>query len=77
MNEQDFLELLEDVVECTPGAVKPEMALRDVPGWDSVAVIGLLSSVHRKTGKKISAANLTSCVTVADLHKLVLEQTQA
>jgi len=71
MTEQDILKLVETVTECTPGVTKLETPLTQVSGWDSLAVIGLISAIHRDHGIRVPVAKLSECKNPADLLALV------
>lgn len=70
MNEQEFLRLLESVAECEQGELTLETPLTEIVGWDSVAVIGLISGVHQKFGLRMAPAGIGTCRRAGDLFDL-------
>jgi acyl carrier protein len=66
MEEIDFVRLIEVVSESDPGSLTLDTALEDF-GWDSLAVISLISELDRIGGHSINADSVASAVTVRDL----------
>lgn len=77
MQQADFLRLIENVVECGPGKVSADMALTDVPGWDSLAVVGLIAALDRQLGVRVQASALAQCKSVQDLIALAGDKVSA
>ncbi len=72
MTVAEFIAEMEKIVELDPGSIGIDQPLKDVPGWDSVAMIGVIALVDEKMGRELSAPSLVSCKTVNDLVKLAL-----
>lgn len=70
MQLSGFFHLIENVVECPPGTVKSGLALADLPGWDSLAVLGLIAALDRELGVRVQTPALAACKTVDDLVAL-------
>jgi acyl carrier protein len=71
MTRSDFLNLLDELVEAKPGTVKGDEALKDLEGWDSLALVGFIAAVDQQFGLPLSASKLQSCATVSDLIALL------
>lgn len=68
MEEIDFVQLIEVVSESDPGSLTLDSKLEDF-GWDSLAVISLISELDRIGGYSISADSVASAATVRDLFE--------
>lgn len=77
MTKSDFILLIEKVVECSPGKVKPGMELATVPGWDSLAVVGFIAALDKQLGVRVQASALAECKTVDDLIALAGDKVTA
>ncbi|MFP4351979.1 MAG: hypothetical protein ACLFRP_08250 [Puniceicoccaceae bacterium] len=66
---------LESVAEAIDGVSRDdlalEMALSDIPNWDSLARLGALTIIEERFGTVISLAELSRCETLEDLRKQV------
>jgi acyl carrier protein len=62
---------LEDLLELEPRTVKSENLLADLPGWDSMAVVGCIAMIDETFGVIVPASRLMQCKTVGDLAELV------
>lgn len=51
--------------------VTPETELKNLPEWDSLAALGVIVMLDVEFGKTITGDDLKTCVTVADLYKLL------
>lgn len=69
MNKPEFYQRLAEVLDTED--VKPESALKDYDGWDSLAVLSVLALADSKYGASIKADEIRSVVTVEDLAGLV------
>jgi acyl carrier protein len=48
-----------------------ELALGEIPGWDSVAMVRLVVAIEERLDRQLSDSELESIETVADVEKLV------
>jgi len=48
--------------------------LRDLPNWDSLAILTVLSMLDQKYGVTLSGAEIQNCERVADLYTCVMER---
>jgi len=69
MNKPEFYQRLAEILDAEE--VKPEDALKDFDGWDSLAVLSVLAMADSKYGVAIKAGEIRSAVTIADLANLV------
>lgn len=74
MTRQEFLQLLEEVIEAEPGTLKGDERLRDLERWDSLAVMSYIALVDEQLGISVSAQSIAEARTVSDLVALVERQ---
>ena len=66
---QNFSEAI-NLPEAT--AISPETKLKDLPTWDSLAILTTISMLDEEYGVMMSGSEIQSCQTVADLHGKVM-----
>jgi acyl carrier protein len=71
MKKSEFLNLLDELVEAKPGTIHGDENLRELEGWDSLAVVGFIALVDQHFGVPLSASKLQSCNSVSDLIRLL------
>jgi len=64
-------ELILNVLDGPLPQLTSELALGDIPGWDSVRMVRLVVSLEEKLGRQLDDAELESIETVADVEKLI------
>lgn len=67
MDEAQFLNRLEEVMELDPGSLKRDTPLADIPAWDSMAILGFIAMTDETFGVSPSPKAIAGCATVADL----------
>ena len=70
MTKAEFLRKLESIVEADEGTLGGSHALKDLDGWDSLAVMSTLAMFDKQFGVKVPAATMYQCRTVDDLAAL-------
>ena len=70
MTRAEFYSELEELLEIKPGTIQGKETLRDLPGWDSMAVLSIIAMADEKLGEVIRASALAECKTVLDLTNL-------
>ena len=58
------------IENCEPGSLRPETVFRELPWWDSLAVLVTLAAFDSCFNRQISAADLAPCRTLADVYAL-------
>jgi acyl carrier protein len=71
MTTEDFLKAFEQITESAPSSIRTDTPLTEVGGWDSLAVIGLISRLDRDFGLRLRADDLPQCATVGDVANLI------
>lgn len=67
MTSQEFVSLVESVSESPSGSLRLSSKLEEF-GWDSLAVIGLISELDRRGGTSVAADSIADAATVNDLY---------
>lgn len=62
---------LEDATQSLPGSIRPETELKTLEGWDSLAFVSFIAAVQDRFGVDLTAEDLLSSQTVADLNTLL------
>jgi acyl carrier protein len=70
MAHQEFLSLLDELLELSPGTLKGSELLGSLEGWDSLAVMSFIAMVDEHSGLTVSPKAIVACKTVDDLAKL-------
>ncbi len=72
MDTAAFLRQFENAIEgLTPGSMRPETVLRELPQWDSLALLNILAMVDMEYGVQVSGLEIQACRTLQDLADLV------
>lgn len=75
MQIEDFIKNFEESIEgLDPGSVKPDTVFRDLPQWDSLAVLTTLAMIDAEYEVSVSANELAECATIFDLFEIVKER---
>ena len=67
MTKKQFLALVEDIVQESPGTLQGPEALDSLAGWDSLAVVSLIAMVDEQLGMTFQPKAIAGCRTVDDL----------
>lgn len=68
-----FIAQLSEALSLPEGTLRPQQQLRELPNWDSLAVLTTLALVDECFGKSLSGEALSRCETVEDLCRLIDE----
>ena len=72
MNLATFIGQFEQAVEGTaPGSIAGETVFRDLPNWDSLAVLNIVTMISLEYDVEFDAAALHVCQTVNDIFQAV------
>ena len=71
MENNEFLLLLDELLELEPGTVKGSETLDSFDGWNSLAVISLMALVDEQFGISLQPRQIAACSTIADLVGLL------
>lgn len=76
MSEDQFIELVEEILEVEAGIISMESSLDDAD-WDSLANISFIAEVDQKANVTLDAQRLADAEIVRDLFSLVQEALEA
>lgn len=71
MTDDEFLRMVEEVIEASPNTLTGREALADIPEWDSLAVLSFMAKVDEVLGQQLSAAAIVKAKTMAELRALL------
>jgi acyl carrier protein len=71
MTRPEFYAAIAEMVECEASKVSGATALKDLPNWDSLAVLSFVAMVDSKLGSAVKGTDLVKCETVDDLAALL------
>lgn len=71
MTEKEKLELLEDTLEIDEGNLTPEMDLKDIDEFNSMAILALIVMLEDEFGKIVTGKEIKSYTTVADILNIM------
>lgn len=69
MNKPEFYQRLAEILDAE--SVKAEDVLKQLDGWDSLAVLSVLALADSKYGASIKADEIRGVVTAGDLANLI------
>ena len=72
MNADQFIELVEEILEVEKGIISMESSLDDVD-WDSLANISFIAEVDQRANVRLDPQRLADAEIVRDLFSLVQE----
>jgi acyl carrier protein len=70
VDEKQFLQLLDELLDLEPGTVTRDSRMVDIP-WDSLAAVGFIALVDEHFGITVSPKALKNSETVQDLIRLL------
>ena len=76
MQEKDFFQQLDEVFELDAGSIQPDVAIRELPEWDSMTFLGLIATVDEQTGVTLEPEDVLEITTARDLFNLVQQKQQ-
>ena len=69
--KREFLSLLEEILEVTPGTLKGNEQLLDLEGWDSLAVVSFIAMVDERFGETLAPREISKADSIADIVGLL------
>ena len=71
MTRQEFLLMLDELLEEEPGTLTGDEVLRELETWESLTVIEFLALVDEHFGVVLNPKDIAACETTHDLMALV------
>ncbi|MDL4815431.1 acyl carrier protein [Actinomadura opuntiae] len=72
MNIDDFVALVRDELGLPVTAADAGRSFDELPGWDSVHLLWLLTTLERETGRPLSLPDVLEAGSLAQLHALAV-----
>ncbi len=69
--ESRVADILRDVTTNPGLSIEPGMALRSIPGWDSVSLVNAMLSIEDEFGIEFQANEFATLNTVEDVARLI------
>jgi acyl carrier protein len=70
MTKQEFLLLIDELLEEAPGTLSGTERLQELEMWDSMTALGFIALLDEKFNVIVSGDDLSNCKTVNDLIQL-------
>lgn len=67
MTKKEYLALLEEVLEITPGSLNGNESLDSLENWDSLAVVSFIALIDENLDLTLSPERIAKAKSVADL----------
>ncbi len=71
MNENEFIEKMQDEVLDTEADISLDMTLADIEEWDSLSFVSFIAMAKESGFTQVNRDSVNSAVTVRDLFELV------
>ena len=71
MSRKDFLLLIDQILEASPGTVRGDAPLAGYEQWDSLALLGLIAAVDKHFGMNLPARQLVAARTADEIAALL------
>ncbi|MFE0514805.1 acyl carrier protein [Streptomyces sp. NPDC058964] len=73
---EGFLALLRDELSLDTTVEEARRSLVDLPRWDSLYLLRLVTLVEEETGRRLSLSPVLQARTLAEIHAVVVQQQQ-
>jgi len=77
MNNDELIALLTESIEAEPGRLTPETRIADVPEWNSLGWLSIMSELDDRVGLQIGSRDIQGFRTVQDVIDFVAAKTAA
>lgn len=71
MNRESILRELEELLNISAASLTEQQYLKDIPAWDSVAILGVISLADEINGQDLSPADFQHAKTIGDIINLI------
>jgi acyl carrier protein len=68
----DLLDVVRDQLGLPVTADDADRALDEIPGWDSVHLLWLMTTLEARTGRRISMPEVLEAATLAELYEVTM-----
>lgn len=66
-SKRDLLQLIGATLGVSSDEIKPDQLISDIPGWDSIAWISIITAIEGRTGKAFPIDRIDDIRSVGDL----------
>ena len=70
MQSKEFLARIEQIIDADSGSLRGTESLKDLTGWDSLAIVQFQALMDEEFHSEIGPENIELCQTVQDLMNL-------
>lgn len=70
MTIDEFITLLQDELNMPVTAEHVDLPLDEVPGWDSLHLLWLVTTLERETGRRVPMPDLLEATSLGEIHTL-------
>lgn len=71
MKVEEFFALLEEIIEADPGTINGAEKLKDLDGWDSLAIVSFIAMVDERFEITLSPRKIADSKLISDLVTLL------
>jgi acyl carrier protein len=71
MTHEEFLLLMDELLEVEPGTLKGPEKLADLEGWDSLSIVSFMGLASSRAGRTLSPKAIGASQTADDLFALI------
>jgi acyl carrier protein len=71
MTREDFLLLMDELLELNPGTLQGPEPLDGLESWDSLSIVSFMGLAKTRYGTTLPAKGIAACRSVNDLFALV------
>jgi acyl carrier protein len=71
LDKTKFYRELEQILELSEGTVRGNLTLKDIPEWDSLAVVSFVGLADDTYGVILEPKKIENCLIVDDLAQLI------
>ena len=75
MTREEFLLLIDELLELDPGSLKGPEKLAELENWDSLSIVSFMGLARARLDRTVSAKEIAACECVGDLYTLARSQT--
>lgn len=74
MKKQDFLRLVEDVLEVDTNSIDDDTLFVDIENWDSLAFVSFIALVDEHLEVTLEPSSLADAISIADLLAPIIDK---
>ncbi|MDC0906598.1 hypothetical protein OAS81_04525 [Gammaproteobacteria bacterium] len=71
MNKAELFELVSIILEVDPSMISESSTNNDIPSWDSMAHMAIISTIEERTGELYSEEEIVEMLSVNEILKIL------